>query len=146
MQASIPANEAQRLQILRECKILDTPPEEAFDSIAQLASYICRTPIALVTLVDEARQWFKARVGLQAAETPREISFCAHTILQSELLMVPDTTQDKRFDDNPLVTSAPRIRFYAGAPPGPKTFALDAFARAVRDALDAEVAESAEKP
>lgn len=110
------ADEPARLASLRRYRILDTDPEGAFDDLALLASQICGTPIALITLVDEDRQWFKARVGISISETARSISFCAHAIEQHDLFVVPDTTDDARFRDNPLVQQAPRIRFYAGAP------------------------------
>ncbi len=117
MKASLPPDEPQRLAALRRYEVLDTLPEAAFDDLALLASQICQTPIAAISLVDEDRQWFKSRIGIDATETPRAVSFCAHAILnQDELLEVKDATLDARFADNPLVTSDPRIRFYAGAP------------------------------
>lgn len=109
-------NEAERLQVLREHKILDTPAEPIFDRIVRAAQEICQTPVALVSLVDEQRQWFKARVGLEISETPRNISFCHYGIQQSELFIVPDALLDQRFANNPLVTGAPNVRFYAGVP------------------------------
>ena len=111
-----PPNEARRLAALREAALLDTPPEREFDDIAALAAEICGTPIALVSLIDEIRQWFKARVGLEVRETPRDVSFCAHALDLDDLLVVPDATADPRFAENPLVRDAPCIRFYAGMP------------------------------
>ncbi|MFM7425483.1 MAG: GAF domain-containing protein [Elainella sp.] len=114
--APLPPNETQRLASLQSCSLLDTEPEPAFDDIVQLAAQICQTPIALVSLIDAERQWFKARVGLPATETPRNLAFCAHAILQQEVLIVPDALADQRFADNPLTTGAPFVRFYAGVP------------------------------
>ncbi|MGI9105727.1 MAG: sensor histidine kinase [Pyrinomonadaceae bacterium] len=113
---SLPRNEAERLAALRECAILDTHPEEIFDDIPRLAAYVCQAPIALVSLVDASRQWFKAKVGLEASETPRDASFCAHAILKPDLFIIKDTLLDERFANNPFVVSEPHIRFYAGAP------------------------------
>ena len=110
------AGRKTRLEVLRQYEVLDTPPEEAFDDLTLLAAQICEAPIALISLVDENRQWFKSKVGLTASETARDISFCGHAIHQSGLFIVPDATRDERFADNPLVTAEPHIRFYAGAP------------------------------
>lgn len=115
--APIPEDEEARLNALRACRILDTPDEQRFDDLTALAASFAETPIALVSLVDEQRQWFKSRVGLEARETPRDQAFCAHAILSPESpLVVPDATKDPRFLDNPLVTGEPAIRFYAGTP------------------------------
>lgn len=114
--APIPANDAERLRSLRELLILDTPPEERFDRIARFAAEEFEVPTVLVSLVDEQRQWFKARVGFTPCESPRETSFCGHAILQDDLLIIEDALQDPRFADNPQVIGEPFIRFYAGAP------------------------------
>jgi GAF domain-containing protein len=116
MTTPLPRHEKQRLKVLWQYDVLDTVPEEVFDDLTELAARICGAPLALISLVDENRQWFKSRVGVTHTETARDVSFCAHAILQSDLFIVPDATLDKRFANNPLVTSDPKIRFYAGAP------------------------------
>ena len=112
----IPPDEKERLAALERYDILDTPPEETFDNVTVLAAHVCRTPIALMVLIDRNRQWFKARVGVHVRETPREFSFCAHTIMRRSLLIISDATRDQRFAKNPFVASGPKYRFYAGAP------------------------------
>ena len=112
----MPHDEEARLKALLELEIMDTDPEKEFDDIVQLASQICETPISLITLLDERRQWFKSRVGLGAPETSRSVAFCAHAILNDELMVVENALNDDRFFDNPLVTGNPDIRFYAGMP------------------------------
>lgn len=114
--APLPEDEADRLAALRALDVLDTPAEPALDDIVKIVSELCKVPIALISLVDAERQWFKAKVGIDAAETSRDLAFCAHAILQPDLFVVPDTHQDPRFADNPFVTGAPNVRFYAGAP------------------------------
>jgi len=116
MRAVFPANEEQRIAKLLSYGILDTEVESAYDDLALLAAYSCKTPIALVSLVDSQRQWFKATVGLGATETHRDLAFCAHAILESKVFVVPDAREDDRFADNPLVTGEPYIRFYLGMP------------------------------
>ncbi|WP_223470571.1 MULTISPECIES: sensor domain-containing diguanylate cyclase [unclassified Pseudomonas] len=113
-----PDDEAARLKNLHSLKLLDTAPEERFDRLTRLARRLFDVPIALVSLVDANRQWFKSSAGLDASETSREISFCGHAILQDQILEICDAEQDERFHDNPLVTDKPGIRFYAGHPLG----------------------------
>ncbi|ALN86647.1 diguanylate cyclase domain protein [Lysobacter capsici] len=113
----IPANETARLEALRHYGVLDTPPEQDFDDLVAIAAAICDVPTALVSLIDADRQWFKARIGLDAQETPRDLAFCAHAILEpNRTMVVPDARNDERFFDSPLVTDDPHIRFYAGSP------------------------------
>lgn len=116
MQPPTPQDEDERLDALRRYHVLDTAAEEQFDRLAHLAAFVCHAPIALVSLVDKDRQWFKSRVGLETTETPRAEAFCAHAILGPDLLVVPDALVDLRFSSNPLVTGPLRVRFYAGAP------------------------------
>jgi diguanylate cyclase (GGDEF)-like protein len=117
MKAKLPDSELSRLAALRRYEILDTVPEQAYDDITQLISQICRVPIALVSLTDGDRQWFKSKVGLDVSEIARDFAFCAHALQRSdEILTVNDALLDARFADNPLVTGEPHIRFYAGAP------------------------------
>jgi hypothetical protein len=116
MKAPIHLNETDRLKALLDYNILDTAPEQSFDELVKMASDICGTPIGLVSLVDEKRQWFKAKHGLPAAETSREISFCGHAVVSADsLFVVPDSFKDERFAENPLVLGPPNVRFYAGA-------------------------------
>lgn len=114
--APMPADEADRLNALRDLLLLDTSPEERYDRLARFAAEQLDVPIALLTLVDGQRQWFKSRIGLEVSETARDISFCGHAIMESEIFVVEDASRDPRFLDNPLVTGEPHIRFYAGAP------------------------------
>ncbi|MFJ4346612.1 diguanylate cyclase domain-containing protein [Pseudomonas sp. NPDC089401] len=114
--APSPLNEAARLCFLESLNILDTPAEETFDRLTRLASVLLDVPMALVSLVDMNRQWFKSRQGLDATETPRDMAFCAHALFAEDILVIPDATADPRFEDNPLVTGGPGIRFYAGVP------------------------------
>ncbi len=116
MRASVPEDEERRLASLRELRILDTEPEERFDRITRLAAALFDVPIALVSLVDKDRQWFKSCHGISATETSREASFCAHVVYNREAMLVPDTLLDPRFGDNPFVVNEPRVRFYAGCP------------------------------
>jgi len=109
-------NEAARVSALQKYAILDSEPEQAFDDLTLLASYVCKTSMALISLIDEDRQWFKSRVGISATETSRDIAFCSTAIQQPDVFVVPDALQDERFRTNPLVVSEPNIRFYAGVP------------------------------
>ena len=114
--APMPADEDRRLRALRETGLLDTEPEERFDRFTRIAAALFDVPIALVSLVDKDRQWFKSRQGTDVTQTDRDKAFCAHVILGNEVMQVPDALADDRFADNPLVTGEPRVRFYAGAP------------------------------
>jgi GAF domain-containing protein len=116
MTAPVPDNEAERLEALKLYQILDTKPETNYDDLAFLASTICETPISVMSLIDKDRQWFKAKTGLDITETSREVAFCAHTILQTTPMIIPDAELDARFANNPLVTGEAHIRFYAGVP------------------------------
>src|SRR3954464_13332694 len=116
MNPPILKNEKKRLRVLWQYDILDSVPEEVFDDLTELAARICEAPIAMITLVEEKRQWFKAKVGVTVNETSRDISFCARAIEHSDLYIIPDAAADWRFAENPLVISDPKIRFYAGAP------------------------------
>lgn len=114
--APIPENESERLNELKNFQILDSPEEQDYDDVVKLASAICNTPMSLVSLVDSQRQWFKARIGIDDPETNRDVAFCAHAILNDELMVVPNAIEDERFFDNPYVINNPNVRFYAGMP------------------------------
>jgi len=114
--APLPENESERLEALQRFEVLDTESEQKFDDLTLLARHICDAPIALISLVDAERQWFKSKIGLNTSQTPRAVSFCGHAILEEDVMVVPDAAADERFADNPMVTGAPGIRFYAGAP------------------------------
>jgi len=116
MATASPSNEAARLAALNRYAILDSEPEQSFDDLVTLAAHVCQTPMATLSLVDDHRQWFKSKLGVEVKETPRECSICAHAIQQRDLFIVSDTLEDPRFRENPLVTGEPYIRFYAGTP------------------------------
>ena len=116
MAAPVPRNEAERLRALKLYRIVDTGSEKAFDDLTQLAAAICETPISLITLIDQSRQWFKSRVGVDVQETERDIAFCAHAIMQEGPFVVEDAARDVRFAQNPFVVGEPNVRFYAGVP------------------------------
>lgn len=117
MSSPEPDDEESRLRRLKEYAVLDTAAEQVYDDITRLAAFVCQAPISLISLIDETRQWFKSRVGLEAEQTPREYAFCGHAILRpAEVMVVSDAKQDQRFAANPLVTGDPHIRFYAGVP------------------------------
>lgn len=135
-----PSDETRRLETLRSLKLLDSLPEERFDRVTRLARQIFSTPIALVSLVDADRQWFKSNQGLDATETPRNVSFCGHAILDDKIMIVNDASEDQRFCDNPLVCNDPNIRFYAGyplsAPDGSRVGTLCVIDRVAREITD----------
>lgn len=112
----VPFQEQERIEELKSLNILDSEPDPEFDRFTRLAAYVLDAPVSVVSLIDEDRQWFKSCFGFDASETPRDVAFCAHTIMSDEAMIIPDATKDPRFCDNPLVTGAPHIRFYAGAP------------------------------
>ena len=116
MQAPLPTNEADRLAALYELDILDSAPEKDFDDIVALASSVCGVPMSMVTLIDADRQWFKARVGTDLTETPRDLSLCSHAILGKDLMVVPDTAEDPRLANHPAVIGGQGVRFCAWAP------------------------------
>lgn len=143
IEAPIPADEATRLELLKACRIMYTPAEEAFDDVARLAADLCGTEIALITLIDTDYQWFKARVGVEQTGTSRDLSFCSHCITGSQAMIVEDTHHDARFADNPLVTGDPHLRFYAGVPlevaPGSAIGALSVASRSPRKLSDRQL-------
>jgi hypothetical protein len=144
MLSPIPANESDRLAALEEYEILDTQAEKVFDDLTRLASYICKTPIALITLLDSDRQWFKSKIGITQNETSRDVAFCAHAIMQTDTFIVPNALADERFRDNPLVTGETGLRFYAGSPlttsDGYKLGTLCVIDKIARDLSDGQLA------
>ena len=116
MEAALPDDEVERLASLRQLQLLDTPIDERFERITRIAQHSLNVPMVAFSLVDKERQWFKSEQGIGASETPRKVAFCAHAILQDDILLVPDATKDARFDDNPVVTGDMNVRFYAGCP------------------------------
>jgi GAF domain-containing protein len=142
IEPAIPRNEADRLQALRALGLLDSPPEKAFDDVVALTRAVLDVPMAMISLIDSERQWFKAAAGLDAQEAPRSLSFCGHAIHQPDVFVVPDATVDPRFHDNPFVVGEPYVRFYAGFPlthPGGfRIGTLCALSPVPRDEFDAE--------
>jgi GAF domain-containing protein len=132
LSAPIPSDELDRLRTLKSAGLLDTPPTPELDRLTRLAARVFRSDIALVTLIDEQRQWFKSKTGLELTETARNISFCAHCMLSDEPFVVLDASADPRFHDNPMVTGPPDIRFYAGAPIKIQGYRSGSFAIAAR--------------
>ncbi|MBI5416138.1 MAG: GAF domain-containing protein [Candidatus Omnitrophica bacterium] len=144
LNAPVPPNETERLAALRSLDILDTPAEERFDRIARMAQHIFHVPFVTLSLVDGSRVWFKSRVGIEASEGPRAVSFCGHAMVHDGLLIVPDTREDPRFADNPMVAGQPYIRFCAGYPlSNAAGFRIGAFC--IKDTRPRELTEEEKK-